>query len=388
MRILHAIAGMSPGDGGPTKAVFEMARAVARRGHQVTILATNKDGAGVLDVPTDRPIHRDGVELRYYPVQFPRFFRFSRPLSRALADEIPRSDVVHVHSLYLFHDLVSSRECQRSRVPYVVRPHGSLDPYLFRRHRWRKKLLEVWFQDRMLRGAAGIHYTADEERELAEPHVFGAPGFVIPNGLEPSAYEDLPRPGSFRSRYPEIGDKKLILFFGRLNFKKGLDVLVDAFDRVRQERDDVHLVLAGPDGGMRAKVDRWLCQRGIREDATFTGMVQGTRKLELLRDGDLFVLPSYSENFGIAVIEAAVCKMPVLISNRVNIWSAIESAGAGVVTPPSAKEFSDSMLWLLRDDERRREMGGCGEALVRERFAWDRIAGKLEGMYREVAQVG
>lgn len=385
MKILHVIATIAARDGGPSKACFEMARAVVRRGHEVSIITTNMDGPGVLDVPVGEPVQRDGVTLRHFPVTFPRFWGTSPEMARALEETIPQVDVVHLHSLYMYHDKVVGRICRDTGTPYILRPHGTLDPYLHKRRRLRKLLMELWFQNRVTRGAARIHFTTEEEMQLAEPWVFGRPGVVIPNGLDMGEYADLPPRGQFRARHPQIGDKPMVLFFGRLNFKKGLDILTRAFADIADAVPDAQLVIAGPDGGMRAKTEAWIDEYGLRERTLFTGMVTGQDKLDLLRDGDLFVLPSYSENFGISVIEAAACGLPVAISNKVNLWHEISGADAGWVTPAEPGPFGAAMQAALADPEAARAKGARGRALVAARFDWSRIGEALEDVYGELA---
>lgn len=386
MKILHVIAGLAPRYGGPSKSCREMAVAVAQRGHEVSIFTTNQDGPDVLDVPLDRPVEEDGVEIRYFPIQSPRFWGTSWALAAELKRAIPEVDLVHIHSLYMFHDWVAGHYCQAAGIPYIIRPHGTLDPYLHRRHRWRKMIMETMFQHRSLRRAAAIHYTSEEEMHLAERYVCGAPGVVVPHGLNLEDYDKLPPPGAFRVRYPEIGDKTLVLFFGRLNFKKGLDILAKAFGELARARDDIHLVIAGPDDGMKDKTVRWLREEGVLEKTTFTGMVLGDEKLALLGDADIFVLPSYSENFGISVVEAMACGLPVVISDKVNIWREVEAWGTGKVTTCDAEATARAMLELLADRNTARRMGSRGKALVKEQFAWPRIALMLENVYTSLVQ--
>lgn len=385
MRILHAIATMAPRDGGPSKACFEMARAVARRGHEVSIFTTDKDGPGRLDVPVDSPVERDGVTIRYFPVHTPRFWGTSWPMARALAAEIPGFDVVHLHSLYMFHDMIVGRECRRAGVPYLLRPHGTLDPYLHARRRWRKTFLEALFQDRVTRNASAIHFTTEEEMALAAPHVFGVRGVVIPNGIDAEDYEDLPPRGSFRSRHPEMGEAPLVLFLGRINFKKGLDILADAFAKVVQARPDAWLVVAGPDGGVQEDVRARMAAHGYGPRVIWPGMITGRDKLALFADADLFVLPSYSENFGIAVVEAMACGLPVAISDKVNLWHEVADAGAGWVTPTLPEPFADAILAALADPAAAREKGAHGRRLVAERFRWPQIGRALEETYASLA---
>ena len=384
MKILHAIATLAPRDGGPSKACFEMARAVARRGHDVSIFTTDKDGDGRLDVPLGVPVERDGVTIRYFPVQFPRFWATSWPLARALAEAIPRQDVVHLHSLYMFHDRVVGRECAHAGVPYILRPHGTLDPYLHARRRWRKTLLELWFQDRVTQGAAALHFTTEEEMELAAPVSLGVRGIVVPNGLDTEDYATLPPRGTFRSRHPGLGEKPIVLFFGRLNFKKGLDVLTSAFADIAKTHPAARLVIAGPDGGMLAATRDWVEAHGYADRVIFTGMLDGTEKLAVLRDADLFVLPSYSENFGIAVVEAMACGLPVVISDKVNLWHEIAHDDAGWVVPAQAGPFAAAIAEALADPAAARGKGARGRALVERRFRWPAIARALEEAYASV----
>ena len=381
MKILHVIANLAPRYGGASKACRDQARAMARRGHDVSILTTDQDGPYQLDVPTDRDIVEDGVRLRYFPIQLPRYWCTSWPLAKALETEIPAHDLIHMHSLYLFHNWTAGRICRRAGTPYIVQPHGTLDPFIHRRRRLRKMIAEIAFQNRVLRHAAAILYTAEEEKRLAEAYACGAPGLVVPLGLDLEDYDNPPAPGAFRTRHPEIGDKTIILFFGRLNFKKGLDLLIEAYAVIARARDDVHLVLAGPDGGMQGQVEMWLREQGVRNRATFTGMLLAEDKAAVLSDSDIFVLSSYSENFGISVIEAMAYGLPVVISNNVNIWPEVKAGGSGKITPCDAEEVARALFELLDDPGMARDMGKNGKNLVRERFSWPKIALMLEDVY-------
>lgn len=382
MKVLHVIANLAARYGGPSKACFEMARAVAERGHTVSIYTTNQDGPTKLDVPTASPVFKDRVEIRYFPIQHPRFWGFSLPLAEALRKAISEYDIVHIHSLYMFHNMVAAHYCRKYDVPYLVRPHGTLDPYIYERRRFRKTVMELLFERKNIKGAAAIHFTTEEEKMLAEPYTFGTPGVVVPHGLDLAEYQDLPAPGVFRSRFPEASEKKIILFFGRINFKKGLDILVRAFSMIARSREDVHLVIAGPDNeGFGDKVRAWLKDEGISERATFTGMLQGDDKLAVLRDAEMFVLPSYSENFGISVVEAMACGVPVIISDKVNIWREVEANGAGRVAPCDVERFAEEMLGLLDEPEEATRIGENGRALVKKRFQWPSVAVALQEVY-------
>jgi glycosyltransferase involved in cell wall biosynthesis len=385
IRILHVIASLGASTGGPAKAALDMARAVAALGHEVAIYTTDRD---LQPGEREQFAHDrvDGVELRLFAQHFPKLFGTSFGLARALPAAIARADIVHLHSLYLFHTWATARLCRRLGAPYLLRPHGTLDPFLWQRHRARKALLEFLFQNRVLREAAALHFTAEEEKRLAAPYSQGARGIVVPNGLDLQQYADLPQPGGFRARHPEIGNRRIVLFLSRLNFKKGLDLLIPAFARAARRFDDLHLVIAGPDDGMKAATEGWVAAQEIAGRTTFVGMLDHHAKLAAFRDAAMFVLPSYSENFGIAIVEAMACGVPVAVSDRVNIWREIDAAGAGLVAPPAVDDVARQIEALAADPARAAAMGERGRTLVAEKFSWARIARELESVYRSLAR--
>jgi glycosyltransferase involved in cell wall biosynthesis len=325
---------------------------------------------------------RDGVHIHLFPLRAPRIWLASWPMRQALARTLPGFDLLHLHSLYLFHDWAAGNRARRIAKPYLVRPHGSLDPYIHRRHRLKKAIFDLWFQNRVLAEAAAIHYTAEEEMRLAQPFVHGAPGVVIPNGLDPADYASLPPKGHFRARYPEIGDRQILLFLGRINFKKGLDILARAVGQLA--RDDLHLVIAGPDGGYLSEARRFVAEAGIADRTTFTGMLAGEDKLAAFADAALFLLPSYSENFGIAVVEAMACGVPVLISDQVNIWREVVADGAGEAAPCDPAAFATKITAMLAEPAALAAMGASGRAAVARRYDWVSIGARLEQVYGAV----
>jgi glycosyltransferase involved in cell wall biosynthesis len=383
MRILHVISSVAPRYGGPSKAVVEMCRELARRGERAEIYTTNVDVDGCLDVPLERAVEADGVRITYFPIEALSLYKISRPLAGALRSSIPDFDVVHVHSLYQFPATVAAHYCRRYEVPYIVRPHGTLDPFLYRRHRMRKWLYEALWERRNLAAAAAVHFTAEEEMELASSLGLHFRGVVVPLGVD--LEEPPPSDCLMACFWPETAGKKVILFLGRINFKKGLDVLARAFGAIARDRNDVHLLVAGPDSeGYGSQVRHWLREEGVLHKATFVGMLAGERKGVALTQSAIFVLPSYTENFGIAVVEAMAAGLPVVISNRVNIWREVSRGGAGIIVEPQARATADAMNLLLGDPAMAARMGVCGSRLAREHFTWESAGAKLVELYRQV----
>jgi len=388
MKILNVIASLGPRDGGPYKTVPELAHALARRGHSVDIYTTNFDNERDLDVPLKTPIESQGIRTVYFPVSSPRFWKFSYPLARALKRDIPSYDIVHLYSLYLYHGIVTGHYCRKYGVPYILQPHGTLDPFLRRRHFIRKWIAQLCYENRNIRGADAILFNSDEERRLALPVTGARPSLVVHLGLHLDQYRQLPAPGSFRAKHPELEGKTFLLFLSRINFKKGLDLAVDAFARLLQARKDIHLVIAGPDTEGYEKTIRQRCQKaGTMPYITFAGMLSESDKRAALVDADLFVLPSYSENFGVTILEALICGTPVLISDRVNIWRDIVDAGAGEAVPCHVGDISKAMQSLLANRDRLHHMGERGKLLVEQKFSWESVARAQEEAYQSILEM-
>lgn len=386
LNILHVIGGLAPRYGGPSKVCFEMARAVARLGHHVQIYTTDIDGPGRLNVNTSGPMLKEGVTIRYFRVAPPRFWRFAPGLAGALRREIPRVDVVHIHSLYFFTTVVAGYYCRKYGVPYIIRPHDTLAEFQFRRHRLRKYPFEILSERRNLRCAGAVQFTSRGEFRRSRPHMFGGRGVVIPNGINSEEYIALPPAGRFRRRYPEMSGKRIILFLGRISYKKGIDILLEALAGIVHGRPALHLAIVGPDDeglarGLKEKADRL----GLAGRVTFTGMLLGKEKLAAFRDSELFVLPSHSENFGVAAVEAMACKMPVLLSNRVEIWREVVKAGAGASSKLDPKALADRLAFLIDRPATLRKMGRRGRKLVRRQYDWKLIANRLVGLYANLS---
>ncbi len=379
MKILHLIATLAPESGGPAQACLEMAAAVAARGHQVSIYTTDF-GAAPRPLPPGA-----AVDIKTFPVQSPRFWKPSTALARALGTDLPAFDVLHLHSLYLFHDWVGGDLARKHGVPYIVRPHGLLDPYIWRRSRLRKKVMEIAFQDRVLRNAAALHYTSDVERDISAPHAGPAPARVVPLGVKLDEVETLPSPEHFYRLFPETAGKRIVLFLSRLHEKKGLDLLVPAFAEARKTVPDLHLVLAGPDDGVAGRTVTLARQLGVEQNVTFTGMLVGQDKLSAFAAASMFALPSYSENFGIAVVEAMAARLPSIVSDQVNIYREISGRGA-IVVPCEIPAVTRAIVDLASDPARAKAIGEQARATAKALYDWKNVAASLETMYAGVAR--
>ncbi|HWE01562.1 MAG TPA: glycosyltransferase [Tepidisphaeraceae bacterium] len=380
MNILHVIAGLDARTGGPATALVGLATAQSQAGLRVAVIAGSRRG----DDPSP------AESLRAQGVRVDVIGPVSGPLARhpaiagILQKRIAGVDVVHIHSLWEEIQHQAAKSARKAAIPYIFRPCGMLDPWSLRQSRWKKKLYLAWRLRRDINAAAAIHFTADIERDLTQPLGLKAPSIVEPNGVDLREFENPPTPGSFRDRYPISKGRKLVLFMSRLHHKKGLDKLIPAFARLR-DRSAV-LAIAGPDpDGYQKIVEKMIADARIEDRVFFTGMLWREQRVAALADSDLFVLPSYQENFGVVVIEALAAGTPVVISDQVNLYPDILAAQVGGVTPMDIDRLATEMDRWLGNDEMRKATTIKAKEFARERYDWRNIADRWRGHYERIA---
>lgn len=397
MRILLVVHAIAPRYGGLSVMGPELAYELVRQGHEVSIYTTDVDGPGRLNVPVDRPVVSNGVSFNYFHAwTLPGQYIVSASLWRSLRDRVKTFDIVHSWSVYSFTTTATAYWCRKRNVPHMVFPHGSIDPFLLRRNSPRKWLYTKLFAERDYRQASAVLFNTAEEMRLAlewsglkisDGYTGHVPKrFVVPVGIDSSWLQEPDRSAGerIRNKFPQLKGKRLIVCLGRINFKKGLDLLAQAFAKVAKNRDDLHLVLAGPDSeGYGQKIRGWLAEGGALEKATFTGPLAGEERLAVMQEAEIFALPSYTENFGGVVTEAMASRVPVVISDQVNIWPDVSNAGAGLVVPCNADATADALRTLLDDPGRRRQMGIDGRRWVAAHLPWNIVAAQMANAYEE-----
>lgn len=386
MQILQVVPGISPGFGGPSIALTDMTRLLCEQGIEATLLTTNIDPTGRLDVPLGVLTEQRGARVLYYNTWPRNRYAFSASMAWALLKTIRRYDVVHIHWLFNFSCLAAAIAARRAGVPYVFQPNGSLDPHLMTRNTWIKRFYIHFLGDYIIRHAAAIIFTTEAERAQAYGVPASAPTRIFPVGLDWRDYATLPAKGKFRVQFPETQGKQVILFLSRLSRQKGIDLLIPAFKEIAQRFPRAHLVLAGPDGeGYGTQVREWVASAGLQSKVTFAGRLSDELKLAAYVDSDLFVLPSHAENFGAVVMEALACELPVVISDHVNTCEAVARGRAGVVVKCESASVAEGMAQLLSNPALGHEYGQNGRRLVQAEFTWDAALDRLIPLYRELA---
>lgn len=388
LKILHVVSLIAPRFAGAGIASQFMARYQAKAGHKVAICTTNADfPKGTLKVPSNEPLLRDGTLIFHFPVQL-RPLMVSIPLWRWLKSNIISFDIIHIHGLYRFPVTSAAFWARKMGVPYVIMPHGSLDPFLYNQSRYNlplKRIYERLFDIPNLKQAAAVHYTAEEEARQASFLKLRTKPVVVPNGIDWQSYRRLPPKGNFRRRIGLNDQAPLVLFLGRINFKKGLDLLVPAFGLVVQKYPEAILAFVGPDNeGYGLKVRRWCKEQGIQDKVYHVDHLGFENVKEAYVDANVFVLPSYTENFGLTVIEAIACGTPVVISDQVNICQEIQKLGAGIVVGLDPREMADAICLVLDNKRAAKVMGERGRAAAETCYTWARVVEQLTQVYREL----
>jgi glycosyltransferase involved in cell wall biosynthesis len=352
-----------------------MCRELQKRGIEVVLAATDE---GVREIESARVIDYEGVPAIFFPTQLGASFKYSRRFSVWLNANAAEFDVGHIHAVFNHSSVAAGRAFRKARVPYVIRPLGTLDPWSMKQKALRKRVFWSVAGKTMVTGAAHVHYTSQTEKTATETLLGVNHGRVIPLGID--AAEATNGTGHASSSSPYV------LVMSRLHPKKGLDVLIHAFIALKQRTalDRWRLIIAGD--GAADYVSQLKKQAAAAPDRIiFTGWLDGERKEEMLRNASLLALPSYQENFGLCVMEALARSVPVLISPHVNLANEIEAANAGWIAPVETHALSETLAAALGDTEELAKRGRAGQSLS-SRYSWERVATDLVELYTEIAR--
>jgi glycosyltransferase involved in cell wall biosynthesis len=389
VNILHLTPYYAPAYafGGVVRSVEGMARAMARRGHQVTVLTTDALDSTARYAESPQEI-RDGVRVLHATNISHRLrgrLNLSTPARmQALARELlPEIDVVHCHEFRTMENLLVTPVAAEMGKPLVLSPHGTLT------HRTGRSSLKIAW-DKMLsplvagrfmhvicltpeeaRDAKALWATFNNRRSLPE---FS----VIPNGIDPREYAGLNGRAGFRARH-RLGDGPVCLFMGRLHERKGIEVLIEAFKAARVP--GAKLVVAGPDEGMLERITPLL-----DESIVLTGYLDGHERLAAFAAADVFALPAVGEGLPMVVLEAMGAGLPVIISPGCFLPE-VEQHSAGLIVEPQCEPLSAALRQLLTNAAQREQMGRCGQQLIESMFTWDAVALQLEQVYKSLLAV-
>ena len=381
---------MNPATGGIVSALHSLNWALERKRHEIEVVSLDDPDANWVTRNQGRltAIGTGRTSYQYHP-----------ELRRVLLEKAQSADACLVHGLWQYPGLATRSAARKAGKPYFVFPHGMLDPWFKRTYplkHLKKWLYWPWGEYRVLRDAAGVLFTCEEERLLARqsfPQLYRAREEVVGLGLLDESHDKETLRERFLSAHPELRSKRILLFLGRLHPKKGIDLLIQAFGRVTSVNSDLRLVIAGSVSGTDVGPDYLttlsdLARQSCPPDSVlFCGMLQGDDKWAALHAAEAFVLSSHQENFGMAVAEALSCSLPVLISDKVNIWREIEEDGAGLVGADT-QDGTNKLLerWFALTEEDRMTMSNKARTCYQRRFEVGHVADALIGVVSGSAQ--
>jgi glycosyltransferase involved in cell wall biosynthesis len=374
-RLLHVVDSFSPAAGGTTEGIRKLAESSAGAVELVCL----DDPAEAYVQGQSFPVHALGPAKGSY--------RFSPRLQPWLKENLERFDALVIHGLWQWHSY-GSYLVVHGRMPYVVFPHGMLDPYFKRAFPLKHLKKQVYWlarEYRVLRDAKAVCFTTAMERDAAVKTFWPKHWHAAVEALGTSAPvgDRVLQREVFLSRYPALRSRRFFLFLSRIHIKKGCDLLLTALARLAVAHPDLDLVMAGPDEeGLQTQLEAQAKRLDMSHRVHWTGMLSGDLKWGAFYAAEAFVLPSHQENFGVAVVEALACKVPVLISDKVNIWPEIVQDQAGIVNEDTEEGTYRSMEALLAmSPEDRQRMVANGLACFHARYEMDSTGRALKNLF-------
>ena len=381
MKILLVVPAIGGIYGGPSKIALELAEALGAQGIALDLVTTNANGTIDLNVPLQTWICQGSYRIQYFPHGHWKDYKISFSLTKWLFKHVADYDLVHTIALFSYPILVTHWACQWHRVPYIMNPQGMLEPWALSYKAWKKRLYYTLLEKPALQKASAIQMLAKQEAENTKPLNLSTPFVIVPNGINQTDLENLPDANLFYQHFPDTQNKTLLLFLGRIDPKKGLDLLAPAFASLHQQFPDTHLVIAGPDNvGFLPKVHQFFAEAGCLDAVTFTGMIQGSLKYAALTAASVYVAPSYSEGFSLSILEGMAAGLPCVFTTGCNFPEA-EIAQVAHVVDVDSQKIAAALTECLQNPQQTKMMGDRARQFIFEHYTWEQIARRLIQIY-------
>lgn len=384
MRIVHVIESLDPSNGGPPKIAACIAAGQAALGHDVRLVSMSEpermdDIQTMLDsIPGISAV--DNKVLK--PISAIQQVLF-KVAGKELSESIQWSDIVHVHNVWSPINIPACNQSRKYNKPYLILLNGMLDPWSLSQSSLKKALfLKLRYRD-ILNHAAALHLGNTDEEKLIKPLGLKSRGVIIPNGVYA---DEISRPETLDqvySRFPILSNRPFMLFMGRIHYKKGLDVTVEAFADFAKTNGTVQLVIAGPEGGAEDDILARIKKHGLEERIHMVGSVYGNLKWQLLHAAECFVLTTRQEGFSVAVTEALGCGLPCIVSEDCH-YPIISQIDAGFVIPLEHHAVVKAMRDMFESEQLRQQMSLNARELVLDRFTWPKVAQRCVEVYGDL----
>lgn len=357
----------------PVDLIYEISLNLVNRGHDVTIYTTN-----IFNKKSkSRYVNLDGISVYEFTSMGKYPFFISLEMSRKIMHEINNYDVIHVHEYRTFQNNLIYFYSKKHNIPYLIQAHGALSKDIG--NRGFKWIYDNIFGHKILKNASGL--IAITEREFNQYISLGAPENIIeivPNGIDFSAYNDLPKWGNFRKKYSIPVNDRVIIYLGRLDETKGIELLIESFYKVSFLMDNLKLVIAGKDYGSKSGLLKLVDKFKLHDKIFFTGFLGMEEKISALTDSDVFVTPSYN-GFPHSFLESCACGTPIITTKKGDKLEWLDEVG--FVVDYNLKSLSNAIYHMSHDDDLRKKFSMNCRKLIKEQFDWSIISSKLEYIY-------
>lgn len=383
MKVLFVTPYLGVSYGGTSRVVIELAKSLGKLELDVDVVSTNANDGEEINIQLHIWLDQDDYRLKYFSAWHRSDLVLSFTLIRWLAHNIKSYDVVHTHTLFSPIIAFTHFLCRLYKIPYVMTPHGMLDPWALAYKAWKKRYYYQYLEQPSLRYASAIHALSASEIDQVRTLGFSQT-ILVPNGVNKHEFENLPHAQFFYDKFPDLQSKKLILFLGRLDPKKGLDLLAPAFSDVHQAFPDTHLVVAGPDSiDFIATARSYFSYANCLDAVTFTGMLAGVMKYAALTAADVYVSPSYSEGFSMSILEGMASALPCVFTSGCNFPEAAK-ANVAYEVAIDVDEIATALIKCLQHPEQSRLMGQKAQQFIFNYYDWESIAVRLHRTYESI----
>ncbi|ERT08182.1 glycosyl transferases group 1 family protein [Lyngbya aestuarii BL J] len=376
--ICHVVASINEEVGGPAYSVTHLTQALSKQQIFPHLFTLNYQKVG-------HQLATNGVTLHSYnatPVA--RYLRGFQPSAYQHLEQLASAeiDLIHNHGLWMFPNIYARQAAVINRLPLVISPRGMLESWSLKHSWYKKRLAWILYERKNLKSATAFHATSDEEVQSIRRLGYKQPIALIPNGITIPSLSNLPKREVLIQAFPKLNNKKWLLFLSRLHPKKGIDNLLYVWQSLVNQFPNWHLIIAGPDLiYYQAKLESLTTQLQLTEKVTFTGMLSGELKVAALSQSNLFVLPTHSENFGIAIAESLAYGIPA-ITTKGAPWKDLVEYHCGWWIDDNQKALKEALLEAINlSDKERQEMGDKGRIMVEKKYSWGVIAEEMSKVY-------
>lgn len=374
-RVIHITSSISRNGGGIPPVIWSLVRQTLKTGGDSIV-------AGLKDAHFEMDSRDAGVSVVGGRVVGPRALGFSPELRRALTFEVRPTDAIHVHGLWMYPGVLAASLSRLKGCKRVVSPHGMLEPWALKHSSSKKKLAGWCFERQNLRTADCLHALCNQEAQNIRNYGLRNPVAVIPNGIDLAENAVGSKGAAVLQEFPQLKERQILLFLSRVHPKKGLPDLLQAWAKTRPHEKNWVLLVVGPNElGHEQELRKLADDLQISQYVVFTGPAYGEKKQQLLSAANGFVLPSHSEGFSVAVLEAAAARLPIILTKECN-FPELAAAGAAIEVPAGQVGATEGLVrFLALNETDRRQMGSKGYELVKRSYTWPAVAGQMALVY-------